>query len=66
MEMGFDSHGSRNILTQPKVQVNAEDGVDASPEEGGLGPPVPLSGVDLAIGDDIDEGDVDGIVGVAR
>lgn len=53
-------------LTQPKEEISREDGVDAGPEEAGLGAPVPLVGAELAVADDVDEGDVDGVVDVAR
>ncbi len=66
MKWGAEREREREKLTQAEEQVDAEAGVDAGPEEGGLGAPVPLGRVELAVGDDVDEGDVDGVVGVAR
>lgn len=61
-----ERRGERGRLTQPKENPGREDGIDPSPEEPGLGPPVPLVRAELPVRDDVDEGNVDGVVGVTR
>lgn len=56
----------REKLTQSKENPGREDDVSTSPEEGCLRSPVPLGRIELPVGDDVDEGDVDGVVRIPR
>jgi hypothetical protein len=61
-----EKEGGREKLTQSKEDISCEDSIKPGPEEAGLEAPVPLVRAELAIADDVDEGDVDGVVCVAR